>query len=235
MLLLLIIWRFYPLEFNIFTLRNYSIIIILLILRLNRYLIMLIGWSSSSLFAIIGSIRSLSQILSYEVRFIIIILVQIILSERYSFIDFLKWQYYIWFIWIIFPLIIVFLIRILAELNRRPIDLVEGESELVSGFNVEYFRGSFALIFLVEYGIIIFISLLCVYIYIGSNFVLIKFILIFIFIRLIIIIRGILPRIRYDELIYLCWKVILPLILNYLIILIIIKLIINFDLFLNIK
>ncbi|KYN15942.1 NADH-ubiquinone oxidoreductase chain 1, partial [Trachymyrmex cornetzi] len=68
------------------------------------------------------------------------------------------------------------LVRVLAELNRRPMDFVEGESELVSGFNVEYFRGVFALIFIAEYGIIIFFSYL----------------------------RGVLPRMRYDELIYLC-------------------------------
>lgn len=92
----------------------------------------------------------------------------------------------------------------MAELNRRPIDFVEGESELVSGFNVEYFRGSFALIFLGEYGMIIFISLFLVIIYFGRMQ---EFVIIFILNLIIIIVifmRGILPRIRYDELIYLC-------------------------------
>lgn len=215
-LLLLMLFITYPYFTNIYFL-NYSILLVIIILRLNRYLVMMIGWSSNSLYSILGSIRSIAQILSYEVRFIIIILVQIILSERYSLIDFFKWQIYLWFVWILIPLMIVFFIRILAELNRRPMDFVEGESELVSGFNVEYFRGSFALIFLGEYGMIIFISIFLVIIYFGRGQELIIIVILNLIIIIIIFIRGILPRIRYDELIYLCWKIILPIILNYLI------------------
>lgn len=216
MLLLLILFINYPYFTNIYFL-NYSILLVIIILRLNRYLVIMIGWSSNSLYSMLGSIRSIAQILSYEVRFIIIILVQIILRERYSLIDFFKWQVYLWFVWILMPLMIVFFIRILAELNRRPMDFVEGESELVSGFNVEYFRGSFALIFLGEYGIIIFISVFLVIIYFGRRQELIIIVILNLIIMIIIFIRGILPRMRYDELIYLCWKIILPLILNYLI------------------
>lgn len=215
-LLLLILYMNYPYFTNIYFL-NYSILLVIIILRLNRYTVMIIGWSSNSLYSILGSIRSIAQILSYEVRFIIIILIQMILRERYSLIDFFKWQIYLWFIWILLPLIIVFFIRILAEINRRPIDFVEGESELVSGFNVEYFRGSFALIFLSEYGIIIFISIFLIIIYFGRIQEFIMIIILNLIIMMIIFIRGILPRMRYDELIYLCWKIILPLILNYLI------------------
>ncbi|KAG5346609.1 NU1M oxidoreductase, partial [Acromyrmex charruanus] len=133
----------------------------------------------------IWAVRSISQTLSYEVRLIMIFLVLIILRERYSFLDFLKWQLYLWYLFMVIPLFLVFVLRIIAELNRTPMDFVEGESELVSGFNVEYFRGGFALIFIAEYGIIIFFRYLVVVFF-------------------IIIIRGILPRIRYDELIYLC-------------------------------
>lgn len=214
-LILIILWINYYYFINIYYL-NYSILLIILILRINSYLIIIIGWASNSLYSIIGSIRSVAQILSYEVRFIIIIIIQILLRERYSLIDLIKWQKFIWFLWILFPLIIIFFISILAELNRRPIDFIEGESELVSGFNVEYFRGSFALIFLAEYGIIIFSSYFIIIIFIGSINFIINLIIINLIISIIIFIRGILPRIRYDELIYLCWKIILPLILNYL-------------------
>lgn len=213
--LLIVLWLRYPFFTNIYFL-NFSILIVILVLSLNRYVIILIGWSSGSLYSIIGSIRSIAQILSYEVRFIIIILVQLILRERYSLVDLLKWQYFSWYIWILYPLILIFFISILAELNRRPMDFIEGESELVSGFNVEYFRGPFALIFLAEYGIIIFISFIIVYIYIGRYNNIIFLILLNLVIITIVFIRGILPRIRYDELIYLCWKIILPLILRYL-------------------
>lgn len=102
------------------------------------------------------------------------------------------------------PLFIVFFIRILAELNRSPIDFIEGESELVSGFNIEYFRGGFALIFIAEYGIIIFFRYLLVLIFTRVIRYLFIFVILNIIVSLIIFIRGILPRIRYDELIYLC-------------------------------
>lgn len=103
----------------------------------------------------------------------------------------------------IFPVFLIFFVRILAEINRSPIDFIEGESELVSGFNIEYFRGRFALIFIAEYGIIIFFRYLCTLIYTNLEGLYI-FIFIGLIIRLIIFIRGLLPRIRYDELIYLC-------------------------------
>ena len=89
----------------------------------------------------------MSQALSYEVRLIIIFLVLIILRDSYSFLDFVKWQLYIGYRLMVMPLFMVFFLRVLAELNRRPIDFVEGESELLSGFNVEYFRGLFAIVF----------------------------------------------------------------------------------------
>jgi len=197
---------------------NYSLLIIIMILTLIRYIFLLIGWSSNSIYSIIGSIRVIAQTLSYEVRFIIIILVLIILRERYSFREFIKWQLYLWYLVILFPLFLVFFIRVLAELNRSPIDFIEGESELVSGFNIEYFSGGFALIFIAEYGIIIFFRYLILMIFINIYYIFLIYIFINLIVSLIILIRGLLPRIRYDELIYLCWKIILPFILNYIII-----------------
>lgn len=129
-----------------------------------------------------------------------------ILRERYTFLDFIYFQYYIWYIIYLYPLFLVFFIRVLAELNRRPIDFIEGESELVSGFNVEYFRGNFTLIFLSEYGIILYFRIVRVLLF--MNLLIKSYIYSMIIINLIciliIIIRGVLPRMRYDELIYLC-------------------------------
>lgn len=203
-----------PIITNIYFI-NYSLLIVIIILTIIGYIFILIGWSSNSVYSIIGAVRALAQTISYEVRFIIIILVLIILRETYNLIGFIKWQLNIWYIIILMPLFIVFFISILAELNRRPIDFIEGESELVSGFNIEYFSGGFALIFIAEYGIIIFFRYLIILIFTGMG----RFILIFIglniIILIIIFIRGILPRIRYDELMYLCWKILLPYILRY--------------------
>nr|YP_009566982.1 NADH dehydrogenase subunit 1 [Cryptopone sauteri]QBB73605.1 NADH dehydrogenase subunit 1 [Cryptopone sauteri] len=214
-LILMMLWMTYVYNTNIYFL-NYSILIMVMFLSLNSYMIMMMGWSSNSLYSMIGSIRLIAQVLSYEVSFIIIMLVQLILSESYSLIDFIKWQYFMWFMWMMIPLVMIFFISILAELNRSPMDFIEGESELVSGFNVEYFSGSFALIFMSEYGMIIFMSYLLNYMYMGLNNEIGNFIMINVMVLMIIYMRGILPRMRYDELMYLCWKIILPLILNYL-------------------
>lgn len=208
-------WLFIPVITNIYFI-NYSLLLIIIILTIIGYMFILIGWSSNSVYSIMGAVRALAQTISYEVRFIIIILVLIILRERYRLGDFIKWQLNVWYLIILLPLFIVFFIRILVELNRSPIDFIEGESELVSGFNIEYFRGGFALIFIAEYGIIIFFRYLLVLMFTGLG---VRFVFMFvglnIMVSLIIFIRGILPRMRYDELIYLCWKIILPFILRY--------------------
>lgn len=207
-------WLFVPVITNIYFI-NYSLLLIIIFLTIMGYIFIIMGWSSNSIYSIVGAVRSLAQTISYEVRFIIIILVLIILSERYRIGDFTKWQLNVWYIIILLPLFIVFFIRVLAELNRRPIDFIEGESELVSGFNIEYFRGGFALIFIAEYGIIIFFRYLLMLIFTSLRRFLFIFIGLNIIVSLIIFMRGILPRIRYDELIYLCWKIILPFILRY--------------------
>lgn len=215
--LMLINWLLIPVITNIYYI-NYSVLLIIIILTLIGYIFLFIRWSSNSIYSIIGSIRVIAQTLSYEVRLIMIILVVIVLGERYSFVDFIRWQVYMWFIFILFPLFIVFYISILAELNRSPIDFVEGESELVSGFNVEYFRGGFAIIFIAEYGIIIFFSYVLVLLFTNLGyFLLFMFVILNFIISLIIFMRGMLPRMRYDELIYLCWKIILPFILMYMV------------------
>lgn len=215
-IIIIIIWILYPYFTNIYFL-NYSLLMLIVFTSVIGYIVVCLGWSANSIYSIIGAIRSVSQMLSYEVRFILIILILIILRERYSFKDFIYFQYYLWYIIYLYPLFLIFFIRVLAELNRRPIDFIEGESELVSGFNVEYFRGGFVLIFLREYGIILFFSFIIIYIFINVESFRIYFIALWVNLicLLIIMIRGLLPRIRYDELIYLCWKIILPIVLIY--------------------
>lgn len=210
----IILWLIYPWLINIF---NYRIIFIILILGLRIYPIIFIGWSSNNNYSILGALRSIVQMISFEIRLFLIILIFILLIENYSFYELINFQLNIKFIFLIFPIYLIFLIRILIELNRTPFDLIEGESELVSGFNVEYYRRLFTLIFLAEYRRIIFIRIILIFIFFGFNFWSIKFILFYI-IQLIILlwIRRILPRIRYDKLIYICWTDFLILTLIYL-------------------
>lgn len=218
-LLMIMNWILVPWITNIYYI-NYSILLVFVVIRVRGHVLLLIGWSSNSLYSLIGAIRFISQAVSYEVSFMLIVYRLIMLRERFILFEVLIWQEYVWNLTLIFPLFLVFFIRVLAELNRRPLDLVEGESELVSGFNIEYFGGGFALIFLGEYGGVIFFCFVILLLFrnifkfrrIKVEFLIFLSIIIF----LVIFIRGVLPRVRYDELIYLCWKIILPLVLNYL-------------------
>jgi NADH-ubiquinone oxidoreductase chain 1 len=211
----IILWLIYP-WINKFYYIDNNIIYLILILRLIVYPIILIGWVSLCNYSILGSLRAVSQIISFEILLFLIFFILIIIIERYSLNKFVNFQLNVKFIILLYPLYIIFFIRILIDLNRIPFDLIEGESELVSGFNIEYFRRLFILIFLSEYINIIFISILVTIIFYG----LINWSICFIFLYLIhicilILIRGVLPRIRYDKLIYICWVELLVLILFY--------------------
>lgn len=111
----------------------------------------------------------MAQTISYEVRLALILLSFIFMVGGYNFFLFLDYQFYVWFFIIFFPLGVVWFISCLAETNRTPFDFAEGESELVSGFNVEYRRGGFALIFLAEYARILFMSMLFRVVFLGCN------------------------------------------------------------------
>nr|YP_009350961.1 NADH dehydrogenase subunit 1 [Microcerotermes havilandi]AQP28182.1 NADH dehydrogenase subunit 1 [Microcerotermes havilandi] len=184
---------------------------------LGVYTVMIAGWSSNSGYSLLGGLRALAQTISYEVSLAFILLSFVVLVCSYNLAYFYLFQVYLWLIFLSLPLSFVWFISCLAETNRTPFDFAEGESELVSGFNVEYGGGGFALIFLAEYASILFMSLLFCIIFLGSDlysfFFYFKLTLIsFLFVW----VRGTLPRFRYDKLMYLAWKSFLPLSLNYL-------------------
>nr|YP_009735113.1 NADH dehydrogenase subunit 1 [Acropyga fuhrmanni]QBG38601.1 NADH dehydrogenase subunit 1 [Acropyga fuhrmanni] len=222
--LMLVMWLLFPYNTNIYFL-NYSILLLFILMTLGGYLLIFMGWSSNSMYSIMGAIRSVSQMLSYEVSFMLIMFVLMFMGEGYSFMDLVKFQKNLWFMVAFYPLFLIYFISVMAELNRSPMDFIEGESELVSGFNVEYFSGGFTLIFLGEYGMIIFLSFVSMTLFtdliLQSNFI--SFFSIIIFSLMIILMRGLLPRLRYDELMYLCWKIILPFILMYIILIMSVK------------
>nr|YP_008963767.1 NADH dehydrogenase subunit 1 [Leptomyrmex pallens]AGL61403.1 NADH dehydrogenase subunit 1 [Leptomyrmex pallens] len=221
-LMMLMIWMVYPIVTNIYFM-NYSMLFMLVILSVGGYVILMMGWSSNSAYSLLGALRVVAQSVSYEVSFMFIILVIMMLGETYSLGDLWAWQIYIWNLVFIFPVFVLFFISVLVELNRSPVDLAEGESELVSGFNVEYFSGGFALIFMAEYGMIIFFLLFLSILFIGIKGHILIFFWVSIFSSAIIFMRGILPRMRYDLLMSLCWKIILPVSLNYLVLVFVFK------------
>lgn len=212
----LLCWICIPIIVKLFSF-SLGILFFLCCTRLGVYTVMVAGWSSNSNYALLGGLRAVAQTISYEVSLAIVFLSFIFLIGSYNLIDFMFYQNYIWFIFILFPIFLVWLRICLAETNRTPFDFAEGESELVSGFNVEYRRGGFALIFLAEYARILFMSILFVLIFIGGDVFNIIFYVKLCFVSFVFLwVRGTLPRFRYDKLIYIAWKCFLPFSLNYL-------------------
>nr|AWB99849.1 NADH dehydrogenase subunit 1 [Anopheles homunculus] len=212
----LLIWMCIPYLIKLYSF-NLGILFFLCCTSLGVYTVMIAGWSSNSNYALLGGLRAVAQTISYEVSLALILLSFIFLIGNYNFLSFFNFQFNNWFIVFCFPLGLVWLASCLAETNRTPFDFAEGESELVSGFNVEYSSGGFALIFLAEYSSILFMSMLFVVIFLGADIYSFLFFLKLSFISFIFVwVRGTLPRFRYDKLMYLAWKSFLPFSLNYL-------------------
>nr|ACY00195.2 NADH dehydrogenase subunit 1 [Bacillus atticus] len=213
----LIIWMVIPYFSNIY-IYSLGLMFFLCCASLNVYSIMIAGWSSNSNYSMLGGLRSVAQTISYEVSLFLILLSFIILSGSYFLIDFYYFQFFCWYIFLFFPLCLCLFSSLLADTNRTPFDFAEGESELVSGFNVEYSSGGFILIFLSEYSMILFMSLFSCIVFLGCDVFSFMFYIKMIFVSFLFVwVRGTLPRFRYDKLMYLAWKCYLPLSLNYLI------------------
>nr|ACM77771.1 NADH dehydrogenase subunit 1 [Wallacidia oculata] len=195
---------------------NNGLLLVLCILSVGVYPIMYGAWFSGSLYSMLGSIRSIAQMVSYEVSMIMIIFSLIIFPKTFNFTGFFNEGYIMVFGLFSFLGMLLF-ISFLVELGRSPVDLLEGESELVSGFNTEYSGFKFALIFLSEYGMIMFMSGLLSSLMLGLSFFSVSWMMFtMLFIMLIVWTRGIMPRIRYDKLMYLCWMIILIMALSIL-------------------
>lgn len=212
----LLLWLCIPFFVKLFSF-NLGLLFFLCCTSLGVYTVMIAGWSSNSNYALLGGLRAVAQTISYEVSLALVLLRFVFLIGGYNILIFYKYQIFIWFLFIIFPISLVWFRISLAETNRTPFDFAEGESELVSGFNVEYRRGGFALIFLAEYARILFISILFCIIFLGGDVFSFIFYIKLTFVSFMFIwVRGTLPRFRYDKLIYLAWKRFLPFSLNFL-------------------
>nr|YP_009442019.1 NADH dehydrogenase subunit 1 [Gnathotrichus materiarius]AOY40240.1 NADH dehydrogenase subunit 1 [Gnathotrichus materiarius] len=216
-ILAILLWACMP--FFTFNLSfSFSLLFVLSVSSLGVYSVMLAGWSSNSNYALLGGLRSVAQMISYEVSMILILLSFLFLVFGFSLSGFCKYQEYSWFLFLLMPMAMMLFVSLLAETNRSPFDFAEGESELVSGFNVEYSSGGFAMIFLAEYASILFMSMMSVVIFMGADFMSIMF-----FFKVGVLgvawiwARGTLPRYRYDKLMYLSWKSYLPVSLVFLI------------------
>nr|AAO21669.1 NADH subunit 1 [Oxyzygonectes dovii]ABO13996.1 NADH dehydrogenase subunit 1 [Oxyzygonectes dovii] len=216
--LALTLWTPMPLPFPLADL-NLGILFILALSSLTVYSILGSGWASNSKYALIGALRAVAQTISYEVSLGLILLNAIIFTGGFTLQTFSTAQESTWLILPAWPLAIMWYVSTLAETNRAPFDLTEGESELVSGFNVEYAGGPFALFFLAEYANILLMNTLSAVLFLGASlhhsfpettsiFLMTKAALLSV---LFLWVRASYPRFRYDQLMHLIWKNFLPL------------------------
>jgi NADH-quinone oxidoreductase subunit H len=206
---------------------NVGILYIFAISSLGVYGVVIAGWASNSKYAFLGAMRSAAQMVSYEVSIGFVLVSVLLCVGSLNLNQIVLAQSRVWFCFPLFPMFIVFLISMLAETNRAPFDLPEGESEIVAGFFVEYSAMAFALFYLGEYTNMIMMSALASILFLGGwqaplglTFIpgvfwligKICFIMFFFF-----WVRATFPRYRYDQLMRLGWKVFLPLSLGWLV------------------
>lgn len=210
---------------------NVGVLYLFAISSLGVYGIIIAGWASNSKYALLGSLRSAAQMISYEVSMGFILVTVIILSGSLNLYDIVMAQKNMWFCIPLFPLFIVFFIATLAETNRTPFDLPEAEAELVAGFHVEYSALPFALFFLGEYANMILMSALASILFLGGWLPVLTFgpfayipetiwfiLKICFFLFIFLWARATLPRFRFDQLMRIGWKVLLPISLIWLVV-----------------
>jgi len=206
---------------------NLALLFVMAVSSLSVYGILLAGWAANSKYAFIGALRSTAQLVSYELPLSLIVLLVVIITGSLSMHRITGLQQHVWLLWSIVPIFLVWVIVIVAETNRAPFDLPEAESELTAGFMTEHSSLPFAFFFLAEYGSILLMSALTSILILGGpsfgaygtvsyplaeSFALgIKSALI---LAAFIWLRASLPRVRYDQLIKLCWSSILPLVFS---------------------
>jgi NADH-quinone oxidoreductase subunit H len=196
---------------------NLSILYTLAISSLSVYGFIIAGWASNSKYAFLGSIRSAAQMISYEISLGFIILSIVLLSSSLNYVTLTLSQRIIWFIFPLLPCFFLFVIIMLAETNRTPFDLAEAEAELVAGYNVEYSSIVFAFFFLGEYSnMMVMSALISIFFFggwlspFGTSSILWFLLKILFFCVLFVWVRATLPRYRYDQLMTIGWKFILP-------------------------
>nr|YP_007624449.1 NADH dehydrogenase subunit 1 [Antigone canadensis]ACN53748.1 NADH dehydrogenase subunit 1 [Antigone canadensis] len=218
LLLAITIWIPLPLPFPLTDL-NLGLLFLLAMSSMAVYSILWSGWASNSKYALIGALRAVAQTISYEVTLAIILLSMMVLSGNYTLSTLATTQEPLYLIFSSWPLAMMWYISTLAETNRAPFDLTEGESELVSGFNVEYAAGPFALFFLAEYTNIMLMNTLTTILFLNPSslnpptelYPLTLATKVLILSSSFLWIRASYPRFRYDQLMHLLWKNFLPL------------------------
>jgi NADH-quinone oxidoreductase subunit H len=207
---------------------NAGLLFIMAITSMGVYGVVIAGWASNSKYAFLGSLRSAAQIVSYEIAMGFALVGVLMAAQSLNLVDVVQGQVggvWHWYLWPLFPLFLVYLIAGVAETNRAPFDVAEGESEIVAGFHVEYSGMAFAVFFLAEYANMVLVATLCSLMFLGGwlsplpflpdgfywFFLKVAFVL-FLFLWF----RATFPRYRYDQIMRLGWKVFIPITLVWL-------------------
>lgn len=223
-------WAIIPYDkYSVLAEVNVGVLYLFAVSSLGVYGIIMSGWSSNSKYAFLGSLRSVAQMISYEVSMGFIVISVVLCSGSFNLSEIVFAQEKIWFIIPLFPMFLMFFVSALAETNRHPFDLPEAEAELVSGYNVEYSAMGFALFFLGEYANMLLMSGMTSILFLGGwlpLFDIFPFLFlpaplwfglkICIFVVMFCWIRAALPRYRYDQLMSLGWRTFLPISLGWL-------------------
>ena len=229
MTLALVAWAVIPFSENqVLANINVGILYIFAVSSLGVYGIIMGGWASNSKYPFLGSIRSAAQMVSYEVSIGIIIINVLLCVGSLNLIDIVLAQQNMWFIIPLFPMFVIFFISALAETNRPPFDLPEAEAELVAGYQTEYSGMMYAMFWLGEYANILLMCALGSILFLGGwlspidlypfnilpgiFWFILKILLLFVLFALV---KAVVPRYRYDQLMRLGWKIFLPLSLTY--------------------
>jgi NADH-quinone oxidoreductase subunit H len=222
--LALVAWAVIPFDFGVVIADiNVGILYLFAISSLSVYGVIMAGWASNSRYAFLGALRATAQMVSYEVSIGFVLVTVLLCAGSLNLSEIVLAQSTIWFVIPLLPMAVIFFISGLAETNRAPFDLAEGESEIVAGYFVEYSSMSFALFYLGEYGNMILVSAMTAILFLGGWLApfgippftwvpgVIWFLLKVAFVMFCILwVRATFPRFRYDQLMRLGWKVFLP-------------------------
>ncbi|OJW44520.1 MAG: NADH-quinone oxidoreductase subunit H [Thiobacillus sp. 65-1059] len=207
-----------------------GLLYVLAVTSMGVYGVIIAGWASNSKYAFLGAMRSAAQIVSYEIAMGFALVGVLMASQSLNLVDIVQGQtggLHQWYIWPLFPLFVVYLIAGVAETNRAPFDVAEGESEIVAGFHVEYSGMAFAVFFLAEYANMILVSALTTLMFLGGWLSPVTFLpdgivwwlaktgfVLFLFLWF----RATFPRYRYDQIMRLGWKVFIPITLIWIVV-----------------
>ena len=208
---------------------NAGLLYVLAMTSIAVYGVIIAGWASNSKYAFLGSLRSASQIVSYEIAMGFTLVGVLMCANSLNLGDIVNGQQgglLQWYIWPLFPLFIIYFISAVAETNRAPFDVAEGESEIVAGFHVEYSGMAFAVFFLAEYANMILVSMLAALMFLGGWLSPVSFIpdgILWLFLKVgfclffFLWFRATFPMYRYDQIMRLGWKVFIPITLIWII------------------